>query len=84
LALALAPNYGNTPEEVATLRKLVRLWEEKNEVVSKERFLLEQERLFYRHWYEYVKKAICATPTDKEIMGPEPQLSDYLSIARPS
>jgi len=72
LAPALALEYGSTPEEVATLRNLLRLWEEKNVVVSEERFLMEQERLFYRHWYWYVKKAIRTTPMEKEIMGLEP------------
>jgi len=82
--LALVPEYGNALEEVATLKKLVRLHEEKNLVVQEEHRKLQKERPFYKEWYYWNLQAIRATHAEKKRMGPKPKLSDYLSIERSS
>jgi len=71
VVLALAPEHGSIPEEVATLRKLVRLHEEKKAVVFEECGKLQQEMIFYRDWYHWNVQAIRAICVEKERMDPE-------------
>jgi hypothetical protein len=76
--LAMSPDYGSTPAEVATLRKLVKLQEKKTTLLFKDFDRLNCITTFNTacmRWHQAIKNA---TRVELEQLGPEPQESDFL------
>ena len=75
--LALAPEYGSTPEEIATLQKLLKLHEKKIEVAKEELLAVLRPRRFHKAWFKWNKGILGATRAELERKGPPPQQRDF-------
>ena len=77
--LALSPEFGLLPNEVATLRDLVTLKTLRMPMMLSELKEVRATRAYYSDWWKWFKSTFRKTDEEVEKMGPEPVLKNYLT-----